>query len=294
MLSGLKTSPSTESSDLEKERQRIAEESKRLEADRSSLAAQRAQMEEQRRLEEEKQRIAQEQARIRYEREDLEKQQAEAVQKTAQPKEAKTRGWMGISVQDVSENIAKNLKLKERSGSLIFEVFKGDPADKAGLQPGDVVIEVNGTRIKDSHQLLIIIASFHVGEKVNIKILRDSQEKTFQVTVAERKDKVEVVVEKGGWKEGFGMTVQDITPQIAQQMDIPRTKGVIVTDVEGGSPADEVGIRPRDIILQVNKVPTNSMQVYQREVSMSKKMAKNSILFLIKRGKSTFYVALRQ
>jgi serine protease Do len=203
-----------------------------------------------------------------------------------------TRGWMGISVQDVSEDIAKNLKLKERSGALISEVFKGDPADKAGLQPGDVVIEVNGTRIKDSHQLLIVIASFHVGEKVNIKILRDSQEKTFQVTVAERKDKPEVAVEKGAWKEGSGMTVQDITPQIARQMDIPRTKGVIVTDVEEGSPADEVGIQSRDIILQINKVTITSMKDYQRE--MSKKSAKNSIMFLIKRGKSTFYVALRR
>jgi serine protease Do len=203
-----------------------------------------------------------------------------------------TRGWMGISVQDVSEDIAKNLKLKERSGALISEVFKGDPADKAGLQPGDVVIEVNGTKIKDSHQLLIVIASFHVGEKVNIKILRDSQEKTFQVTVAERKDKPEVAVEKDAWKEGSGMTVQDITPQIARQMDIPKTKGVIVTDVEEGSPADEVGIQPRDIILQINKVTINSMKDYQRE--MSKKSAKNSIMFLIKRGKSTFYVALRR
>ncbi len=204
-----------------------------------------------------------------------------------------TRGWMGISVQDVSEDIAKNLKLKERSGALISEVFKGDPADKAGLQPGDVVIEVNGTRIKDSHQLLIVIASFHVGERVNIKILRDSQEKTFQVTVAERKDKSEVAVEKGAWKEGSGMTVQDITPQIAQQLGIPaKTKGVIVTDVEEGSPADDVGIQPRDMIVQINKINIYSLKDYQRE--MSKQNAKNSIMLLIKRGKSTFYVALRR
>jgi serine protease Do len=204
-----------------------------------------------------------------------------------------TRGWMGISVQDVSEDIAKNLKLKERSGALISEVFKGDPADKAGLQPGDVVIEVNGTKIKDSHQLLIVIASFHVGEKVNIKILRDSQEKTFQVTVAERKDKPEVAVEKGAWKEGSGMTVQDITPQIAQQLGIPaKTKGVIVTDVEEGSPADEVGIQPRDMIVQINKINIHSLKDYQRE--MSKQNAKNSIMLLIKRGKSTFFVPLHR
>ncbi len=203
-----------------------------------------------------------------------------------------TRGWMGISVQDVSEDIAKNLKLKDKSGALISEVFKGDPADKAGLQPGDVVIEVNGTKIKDTHQLLIVIAGFHVGEKVNVKVVRDNQEKVFQVTVTERKDKPEVAMEQGGKKEEFGMAVQDITPEIARQLNIPRSSGIIVTDVEEGSPADEVGIQPRDIILQINKTDIKSVKDYQREIS--KQSAKNSIMMRIKRGKSTFFVAIRR
>jgi serine protease Do len=205
-----------------------------------------------------------------------------------------TRGWMGISVQDVTEDIAKNMKLKERSGALISEIFRGDPADKAGLRPGDVVTEVNGTKITDTHQLLILIASFHVGDKVNVRALRDGQERTFQVIVAERKDRPEVSMERGGGngKESFGMTVQDITPQIARQLDIPRSKGVIVTDVQEGSSADEVGIQPRDIILQINKVNITSTKDYRREIS--KPGAKNSILLLIKRGKSTYFVALRR
>jgi len=203
-----------------------------------------------------------------------------------------TRGWMGISVQDISEEIAKNLKLKDKSGALISEVFKGDPADKAGLQPGDVVIEVNGTKIKDTHQLLIVIAGFHVGERVNVKVVRDNQEKVFQVTVTERKDKPEVAMEQGGKKEEFGMTVQDITPQIARQLNIPKSTGVIVTDVEEGSPADDVGIQPRDIILQINKTNIHSVKEYQKEIS--KQSAKNSIMLLIKRGKSTFFVAVRR
>ena len=203
-----------------------------------------------------------------------------------------TRGWMGISVQDVSEDISKNLKLKDKSGALISEVFKGDTADKAGLQPGDVVIEVNGTMIKDTHQLLIVIAGFHVGEKVNVKVVRDGQEKVFQVTVTERKDRPEVAMEQGGKKEEFGMTVQDITPQIARQLNIPKSKGVIVTEVEEGSPADEVGIQPRDIILQINKTDIHSVKEYQKEIT--KQSAKNSLMLLIKRGKSTFFVAIRR
>jgi serine protease Do len=204
-----------------------------------------------------------------------------------------TRGWMGISVQDVTEEIAKNLKLSQRGGALISEVFKGDPADQAGLRPGDVILEVNGKSIKDTHQLLILIASFHVGDKVTVKISRDGQEKTFQVTVAERKDRPEVAMEGSKGKAPFGMTVQDMTPQVARQLGVPAaTKGVIVTDVEEGSPADEVGIQPRDIILQVNKVNIASLKDYQREIA--KPVAKNSILLLIKRGKTTYYVALRR
>jgi serine protease Do len=204
-----------------------------------------------------------------------------------------TRGWMGISVQDVTEDIAKSLKLSQRGGALISEVFKGDPADQAGLRPGDVILEINGTNIKDTHQLLILIASFHVGDKVNVKVSRDGQEKTYQVTVAERKDRPEVAMESSKGKAPFGMTVQDMTPQVARQLGLPAaTKGVVVTDVEEGSPADEVGIQPRDIIQQVNKVNVASLKDYQREIA--KPAAKNSILLLIKRGKTTYYVALRR
>ncbi len=203
-----------------------------------------------------------------------------------------TRGWMGISVQDVTEDIAKSLNLNQRSGALISEVFKGDPADNAGLRPGDVIMEINEKSIKDTHQLLILIASFHIGDKVRVKVLRDGQEKTFHVTVAERKDQPEIARETGDGKASFGMTVQDMTPQIARQLGIPETKGVVVTDVEEGSPADEVGIQPRDIILQVNKVNVGLLKDYQREIA--KPGAKNSILLLIKRGKTTYYVALRR
>ena len=203
-----------------------------------------------------------------------------------------TRGWMGISVQDVTEDIAKNLRLKEKRGALVSDVFKGDPAEKSGIRSGDVIIEINGKNIKDAHELLILIASFHVGDKVNVKVLRDGLERTFQVTVAERKDRPEVAEDSIEGKASLGMTVQNITPQIARQLNIPSAKGVIVTDVEDGSAADEVGIQPRDIILQVNKINITSLKDYQRE--MSKSTAKGSILLLIKRGASTYYVAIRR
>jgi len=199
-----------------------------------------------------------------------------------------TRGWLGISVQDITEDIAKNMKLKDRSGALISDVFKGDPADKAGLKSGDIITEINGKKVKDTHELLMMIAAFRVGETVKIKILRDGQEKEVSLAVAERKEQAEVAA-AGETGQAFGMVVQEITPEIAKHLGLSTKKGVIVVDVQEGSTADEVGIQPQDIVLQVNKVKISSMKDYVTEIG---KAGDKGILLLIKRGKATFFVPL--
>lgn len=204
-----------------------------------------------------------------------------------------TRGWLGIAVQDVTEDMVKSLHLKDRQGAMISEAFKGDPADRAGLRAGDIVTEVNGTKIKDTHHLLLTIAAFHVGDKISVKILRDGKELTFQVTVSERRDRPEVAsaTPRAG-QDNFGITAQDITPEVARYLGIPRKSGVVVAKVEEGSPADEVGIQPQDVIMQVNKVKITSLKDYSRE--MTKKSAKSGVMLLVKRGQATFFVALRK
>ncbi len=199
-----------------------------------------------------------------------------------------TRGWLGVSVQDITEDIAKSMKLKDRNGALIADVFKGDPADKAGLKSGDVVTEINGKKIKDTHELLMSIAGFRVGETVAIKATRDGQEKVFNIIVAERKDQPEIAARQNG--QAYGMVVQEITPEIAKHLGLSVKKGVIVVDVQEGSTAEEVGIQPQDIILQVNKNKIESMKDYVREIG--KAGEKGGILLLIKRGRSTFFVPL--
>jgi serine protease Do len=199
-----------------------------------------------------------------------------------------TRGWLGVSVQDITEDIAKSMKLKDRTGALIADVFKGDPADKAGLKSGDVVTEINGKKIKDTHELLMLIAGFRVGETVAIKAIRDGQEKAFSITVAERKDQPEIVARQNG--QAYGMVVQEITPEIAKHLGLSLKKGVIVVDVQEGSTAEEVGIQPQDIILQINKNKIESMKDYLSEIG--KAGEKGGILLLIKRGRSTFFVPL--
>ena len=201
-----------------------------------------------------------------------------------------TRGWLGISVQDITEDIAKNLNHKDKSGALVSDVFKGDPADRAGIKVGDIIKEINGKAIKDTHELLLTAAALHVGEKMTVKALRDGKEMLFEVVVVERKDKSEVVSTNRG-KGYFGLAVQEINPEVARQFGIGKNDGVIVTDVAGGSPADDVGIQPQDIIAQVNKVKISSIKDYNRE--MSKAAERKSVTLLVKRGKESFFVALR-
>ena len=200
-----------------------------------------------------------------------------------------TRGWMGISVQDISEDMAKNLNQKSRSGALVSDVFKGDPADKAGIRVGDIITEINGKSVKDTHELLLLIANLQVGEKINIKASREGKEMTFQVVVAERKDGKEGVIADGS-KGHFGIATQEITPEMARQLGVAKD-GVLVTEVDEGSPADNVGIQPQDIILRVNGQAIRSMKDYLKEIT--KAAGKKSVTLLIKRGRSSFFVALR-
>lgn len=200
-----------------------------------------------------------------------------------------TRGWLGISVQDISDDIAKNLNHQNKGGALVSDVFKGDPADQAGIKVGDIITEINGKPIKDTHELLLTIAALQVGHKMNVKAIRDGKEMTFRVTVAERKDNVAQVAEKSD-KGHFGISVQEITPEIARQLSI-RSEGVIITDIQEGSPADEVGMQPQDIIVQVNRVKIASINDYNREIS--KAAQKKSVTLLVKRGRASFFVALR-
>ncbi|OPY89707.1 MAG: putative periplasmic serine endoprotease DegP-like precursor [Syntrophus sp. PtaU1.Bin208] len=203
-----------------------------------------------------------------------------------------SRGWLGISVQDITEDIARTIKQKDRQGALVAEVFKGDPASNAGIKAGDIIVEINGKKVNNSHDLLLMIAGFHVGDRIDVKFLRDNRLMKANVLVAERTDRTELAARNTTSRDNYGMAVHDITPEIAQYLGLSSRTGVVVTDVREGSPADDVGIQPQDVILQVNRAKIASKKDYLREIS--RKEAKQNLLLLVKRGQSTFFVALRQ
>lgn len=216
---------------------------------------------------------------------------AKAILPDLKSKGKVTRAWMGISVQDVTDDMVKVLKLKSKDGAIVTETFKDDPADRAGIKPGDVITEINGKKVKNSHELLLIIASLPVGQKVAVKVIRDGREMTFYVTLTERGEEKEVaVLSKEGGVDPFGLVVQDITPEVARYLGLKTRQGVIVVGVTEGSIAEEVGIQVQDIILQVNRVPIKSVKQYLQEIT--KKSSRDGVVLLIQRGGAKFFVSL--
>lgn len=201
------------------------------------------------------------------------------------------RGWLGVSVQDITDELAKSLELKTREGALVADVFKGDPADKAGIKPKDVIIAVDGTAVKDTHDLLKVIAEKDVGHSVKITILRNGKEKVYHVRIAERPDE-EAFAAREMTGEFFGISVQEITPDIARHLGLATTDGVIVRDVKGGSPADEAGIVAQDVIHEVNRVKIVSIRDYERE--MKKAYDEGGALLWIERNGEKIFVAVRK
>ena len=201
------------------------------------------------------------------------------------------RGWFGVSVQDITEDIAKNLKLKDREGALVADVFKGDPADRAGIQPKDVIIEVNGLPVKNTHDLLKIVAEKRVGQSVKVIVLRKGKKKGYTVKIAERPER-ETLARLGTASELFGMTVQEITPEIAKHLGMSSTEGVMVSEVKEGSPAEKAGILAKDVVLEVNQVKIVSIGDYEKE--MKKADSKGGALLWVVRNSEKMFIAIEK
>ncbi len=202
-----------------------------------------------------------------------------------------TRGWLGVSVQDLTDEMAASLKITGKQGALVGDVFPGEPADRAGIKTGDLIVEVGGKAVRNTHDLLRHVATLQVGRKVALKIVRDGRERTVEATVGERKDAREIArIGKGS--EQFGMTVQEITPEMARHFGMAEKAGVIVTRVTDGSPAEEAGIQPQDIILRVNRTEIRSMKDYLQATAGVKE--EDSLLILFRRGDSNFFITLKK
>jgi serine protease Do len=202
-----------------------------------------------------------------------------------------TRGWLGVAIQDMNPEIAEYYGIEEKKGVLVTEVFTGDPADEAGIQARDIIVGINDKPVESTRDLTRTIADIKVGQKADIKVLREGKTRTFSVTIAKRDEThlSDRTHTGGGSNEGLGIDVSDLTPDMNRRFNLPpQTDGVIVTNVVQGSKADQAGILAGDIIKEINHLPIGSMKDYKSTLRAVK--AGDPIQFFIRRLNMGFIV----
>ena len=200
-----------------------------------------------------------------------------------------TRGWLGVGIQKMTPELAESFGLKDEKGALVSQVVKGGPADKAGIETGDVILEFDGKKVSDSNELPRIVASTPVGKTVPVKVLRAGHELDREVKIGELEEQKEEVA-GASTRKPLGMTVQNITPEIARGLGLKTETGVVVSSVVPGSPAAKANIRSGDVIQQVNRKPVKHVEDFKQKIETVKDQ--ETILLLIQRGESTLFAAL--
>jgi len=201
------------------------------------------------------------------------------------------RGWLGVGIQSMDDTMAGMFGLKESSGALINQVFEDSPAQKAGLKSGDVIVSVQGEKIKDARDLAATVATRKPGSEVKVKIIREGSKKTLKVIIGEMEDDIAAVKPAVSQKESnaaakLGLQVRN--PTAADRM--PGERGVIVTRVDVSGPAAQM-IRSGDIILEVNRNSVDSVDAFMKQ--MGRAGSGDDVLFKVRRKDSVMYIAVR-
>ncbi len=207
------------------------------------------------------------------------------------------RGWIGVTIQDLDENAAKALGMQKPHGALIGDVMPDEPADKAGIKAGDVIIAVNGKNVEDSAELLRAIAAQQPESTAKLTVWRDGAEKTISVTLGERSTEQfhaqrgsSGTPDKSQETASLGISVRPLTAEETHGFNLKKGQGLLIVEVEPGEPADEAGLRKNDVILAANMKPVNSAQELANSIKNAEK--RGAIMLQINRGGDTFLRAV--
>lgn len=206
------------------------------------------------------------------------------------------RGWLGIQMQNMDEQMAKALGLDSPRGVLVADVFKDNPADNAGIRPGDVILSVNGAKVNSTTELARAVGSLPPNAKAKIKVLRKGSEKTFTVKLDERRDKMAEnnkqpqKPEKPALAEAMGVVLKPLNEQEAKAFGMEEVRGLLVTNVQPGSLAQQEGFARGDVILEVNQERVDTVEDFQKRIESAKK--KNLAMLLVRRGQRNFFITV--
>ena len=213
------------------------------------------------------------------------------------------RGWLGVHIQKVTEDIAQTLGLKKATGALVANVVEDGPAAKAGLKPSDVITEFNGQKVSTMRELPRIVAATPVGKSVNVKIWRKRKMMTVNVSVGELPEQSVAsknrspgskAEQKPKTVSALGLTVAALTDNIRQKYKISDdAEGVVVTDVDPAGPAAEKGLRPGVLLVEISQQAVSSPADVRRKVNEAKKAGLNSVLLLMQDQTGSRFVAIR-
>ncbi len=200
------------------------------------------------------------------------------------------RGWLGVSIQQLTPELAKQFKLKEDKGTLINDVVENSPAEKAGMKRGDIILEYNGKKTEEPYILRNMVANTLPGEEHIVKIMRDNKIMTLKVVIGELPSDLQQAMTGEYTNVMKGVGVQDVTAEIAAKLRIPeKIKGVVVNDIDESSAAAGVLLQG-DVIQEINRVKITDVKKYQEVVAKIKD--DESVLLLIYRGGSSLFITL--
>lgn len=207
-----------------------------------------------------------------------------------------TRGWLGVVIQDIDPSLAKSFNVTVTEGVLVSDVQDNSPAKEAGFERGDIIVDYEGRPIRDVNHLRNIVAQTEVGKKVKLKVLRDGKEKELTVKIGEQPADLFTLGPGGAPVPGkeqkeLGLTVQNITKEIAKNLGIEEQSGVIVSDVQPDSPAGMSDIREGDIIKEVNRKKVSNVTDFKTAMGEADK--EKGVLMLVKRGDFSRYVIIK-
>ncbi|THB74252.1 MAG: DegQ family serine endoprotease [Desulfobulbaceae bacterium] len=206
-----------------------------------------------------------------------------------------TRGWLGVAIQDVDENLAESFGLKTPEGILVSEVTPDSPAQKAGLKQGDVLIELNGVKLKDVADLRNRIALTMPNSKVDLIVIRDGKSMDIEVTIGEQPadfGNVAIKTPTNNILGDYGISTQELTDDLAEQFGYSGRQGIVISEVAPDSAAARSGLKSGQLIEEVNKIKVGSLK--ELEAAIAQGMDPNRVLLRVRSGSFSQYVVLRK